>query len=139
MGSDGKSNNKCKFHDTVPHGRSSVNNKSTHSVLSSQLMSGCSLLLFLFLSSVYHERKYVSGTPIELGATILFHLTNKPVNNNDFEQPSLTSHQYYHLGINPRLLMNLQSLEHSINARIIIGKKRILATEIAILNAIKQN
>ena len=98
------------------------------------------LPLSLFLSSVYHERKYVSGTTIELlGATILYHLTNKPVNNNDFVQPLLTSHQYYPLGINPRLLMHLQSLEYSINARIIIGKKSILATEIAILNAIKQS
>lgn len=45
----------------------------------------------------------------------------------------------YHLGMNPKLLTHLESLEYSNNARIIIGKKSILATEIAILNAIKQN
>lgn len=27
----------------------------------------------------------------------------------------------YHLGINPRLLLHLQSLEYSINARILMG------------------
>lgn len=29
----------------------------------------------------------------------------------------------YHLGINPRLLMRLQSLQYSINARIIVGNE----------------
>jgi len=45
----------------------------------------------------------------------------------------------YHVGINPGQLLYLQSLEYSINARTIMGKKSILATEIAIPNAIKQN
>ena len=35
-------------------------------------------------------------------------------------QPCLS---LYHLGVNPRLLMHLQSLEYSINARIIMGNE----------------
>lgn len=44
----------------------------------------------------------------------------------------------YPVGLNPGLLMHLQSLEYSINARTVMGKKTALATEIAIPNAIKQ-
>lgn len=45
----------------------------------------------------------------------------------------------YCAGINPGLLLYVPSLEYSTNARPIMGKKNILATEIAIANAIKQN
>lgn len=90
---------------------------------------------------VYYERKDVSGITVELlGATILFHLSKKETaNNNESVQPLSTSHQpvsswYKSQAINAPSKPRIQ-----FNARITVGKKSILATETAILNAIKQN
>ena len=65
---------------------------------------------------VYYERKDVSGITVELlCATILFHLSKKETaNNNESVQPYQPLISLYHLGINPRLLMHLQSLEYSL-------------------------
>ena len=109
-------------------------------MLSLQLISGCSFISHTFHSSVYYERKDVPGITIELlGATILFHLSKKTVNNNDFVHPLSSSHQHVWSWYKPQAINAPSKPRIQFNARITVGKKSILATEIAILNAIKQN
>ena len=110
-------------------------------MLSSQLISGCSFFISpTSHSSVYYERKDVSGITVELlGAINLFHLSKKPVNNNDFVQCLSTSHQHVSSWYKSQAINAPSKPRIQFNARITIGKKSILATEIAILNAIKQN
>ena len=113
--------------------------------MSLQLISGCSFFIsHTFHSSVYYERKDVPGITIELlGATILFHLSKKKkkqtVNNNDFVQPLSSSHQHVSSWYKSQAINAPSKPRIQFNARITVGKKSILATEIAILNAIKQN
>lgn len=89
-------------------------------MVSLQLISGCSFFIsHTFHSSVYYERKDVPGITIELlGATILFHLSKKKKNKQLIIMTLCNLYQalisMYHLGINPRLLMHLQSLEYSL-------------------------